>query len=213
MIIENGLKFKALSVDHKPNNPREFERINKNGGKVYMDNGTDVITKEDLSKTTVIKTAQEFDKYCEDKEIIYRAFPCGLSVSRTIGDLGNKIKDLGGIPGIIENTPEIFIMDNNSSNDFILMGCDGIFDNLSNAEIIEAAWLPMKKLAKSKKYDIHDLTKDMCDIVIKRAMEKQSYDNLSCIIIGLEGLEKYLNHKQTKDKLNEQLNKNRKMSC
>ncbi len=86
------------------------------------------------------------------------------------------------------------------------MGCDGIFDDLSNQEIINAAWLVFKNRAKDKNYDINELSSEACDIIIKFAMEKQSTDNLSCIIIGLEGLEKFLKMTQLKQKVNSNMN-------
>ena len=85
------------------------------------------------------------------------------------------------------------------------MGCDGIFDDLSNQEVSNAAWYIFKNESKEKNYDIHELTKDACDIIIKYGLEKQTSDNLSCIVIGLEGLEKYLKNKSTKEKVNNSL--------
>lgn len=124
---------------------------------------------------------------------------------RTIGDIKAK-KEFGGNPGTIINIPDIFVLDINSNDDFIVMGCDGIFDDLSNQEIINAAWLVFKNRAKDKNYDINELSSEACDIIIKFAMEKQSTDNLSCIIIGLEGLEKFLKMTQLKQKVNSNMN-------
>ena len=36
--MDNGKKFRPLTIDHKPNNPKDYERIIKCGGKVYVDN-------------------------------------------------------------------------------------------------------------------------------------------------------------------------------
>ena len=41
----------------------------------------------------------------------------------------------------------------------------------------------------------------MCDMIIKNSMDKMSGDNLSVVIIGLEGLEKYLHNKINKEKI------------
>ena len=120
---------------------------------------------------------------------------------RTIGDIKAKRKEYGAIPGTIINKPDIFIYDINSNDDFIVMGCDGIFDDLSNQEVSNAAWLIYKNESKEKNYDIHVLTQDACDIIIKYGLEKQTSDNLSCIVIGLEGIEKYLKNKSTKEKV------------
>ena len=86
------------------------------------------------------------------------------------------------------------------------MGCDGIFDDLSNQEVSNAAWYIFKNESKEKNYDIHELTKDACDIIIKYGLEKQTSDNLSCIVIGFEGLEKYLKNKLNKEKVNNSIN-------
>ena len=92
------------------------------------------------------------------------------------------------------------------------MGCDGIFDDLSNEEIINAAWMVFKNRANEKNFDIHELSQEACDMVIKFGLEKQTTDNLSCIIIGLEGLEKILKTNQLKKKVNSNLKKEFKHS-
>ena len=81
------------------------------------------------------------------------------------------------------------------------MGCDGIFDNLTNNEIIDCAWFALHNSCKERKNDINLLSLDMCDMIIKNSMDKMSGDNLSVIIIGLEGLEKYLTNKINKERI------------
>ena len=63
-----------------------------------------------------------------------------------------------------------------------------------------------KHRGKNKNYDIHELSMEACDMVIKYAMEKQSTDNLSCIVIGLEGVDKYLKNIELKKRVNNYLN-------
>ena len=209
MSIGGGTKVRQLTVDHKPDNLKEFERAMKNGSKIYLDDNDD--PDRDESKLEFIKDKADLEKKKElkensEEEKIFRVFPSDLAVMRTIGDIKAKKKEFGAIPGTIINVPEIFIFDINSSDDFIVMGCDGIFDDLSNEEIINAAWLVYKNRASEKNYDIHELTQEACDLIIKYAMEKQSTDNLSCIIIGLEGIEKFLKMIQLKKKVNNNMN-------
>ena len=194
MSIENGNKFRPLTIDHKPNNPKEYERIIKSGCKVYIDN-------EDRNNFKFINNEKEFDKYIHEEDIIYRISPCDLSVSRTIGDPKAKLKNLGGINNQIICTPEIFNFEINNTCDFIILGCDGIFDNLKNNEIIDSAWFVIHNHCKNKKNDIHLITLDICNMIIKNAMDKLSGDNLSVIVIGLEGLEKFINNKVLKEKV------------
>ena len=209
MSIGGGTKVRQLTADQKPDNIKEFERALKNGSKIYLDDNDD--PDRDESKIEFIKDKAELEKMKEIKENsteekIFRVFPSDLAVMRTIGDIKAKKKEFGGIPGTIINIPEVYIFDINSSDDFIVMGCDGIFDDLSNQEIVNAAWTVFKNRATEKNYDIHELSLEACDLVIKSALEKQTTDNLSCIIIGLEGLEKFLKMNQLKKKVNNNMN-------
>ena len=209
MSIGGGTKVRQLTADQKPDNAKEFERALKNGSKIYLDDNDD--PDRDESKIEFIKDKAELEKMKEIKENsteekIFRVFPSDLAVMRTIGDIKAKKKEFGGIPGTIINIPEVYIFDINSSDDFIVMGCDGIFDDLSNQEIVNAAWTVFKNRATEKNYDIHELSLEACDLVIKSALEKQTTDNLSCIIIGLEGLEKFLKMNQLKKKVNNNMN-------
>ena len=209
MSIGGGTKVKQLTADQKPDNIKEFERALKNGSKIYLDDNDD--PDRDESKIEFIKDKAELEKMKEIKdnskeEKIFRVYPSDLAVMRTLGDIKAKKKEFGGIPGTIINIPEVYIFDINSSDDFIVMGCDGIFDDLSNQEIVNAAWTVFKHRATEKNYDIHELTQEACDLVIKFGLEKQTTDNLSCIIIGLEGLEKFLKMNQLKKKVNNNMN-------
>ena len=207
MSLNGGNKVKPLTNDHKPNNLKEYERAIKNGSKIYVDDNDD--PDRDISKLSFIKDKSEFEKYKtkenSKEEIIFREYPSDLAVMRTIVDIKAKKKEFGGNPGTIINKPDIFIYDINANIDFIVMGCDGIFDDLSNQEISNAAWYVFKNKSKEKNYDIHELTQDACDIIVKYALEKQTSDNLSCIVIGLEGLDKFLKNKLTKEKVNNSL--------
>ena len=196
MSMEFGSKIRPLTIDHKPNNPKEYERIIKSGCKVYIDSGEPNLTEKTVK---FINNEKEFDKY--EFDTIYRIFPCDLSVSRTIGDPKAKMKNLGGFHNQIISTPEIFTFECNNTCDFIIMGCDGIFDMLSNNEIIDCAWYAIQNTDKDRRNDINLVSLDICNMVIKNSMDKMSGDNLSVIVIGLEGLEKFINNQLLKKKV------------
>ena len=208
MSMNSGTKVKQLTNDHKPDNPKEFERVIKNGSKIYIDDNDD--PHRDPSKLTFIKDKAELERAKSNnksnEEMIFRVYPSDLAVTKSIGDIKAKKKEFGGKQGSIINKPDIFIHDINSTDDFLVMGCDGIFDDLSNQEVSDAAWFVFKNLSKEKNYDIHELSQDACDIIMKFALEKQTSDNLSCIVIGFEGLEKFLKNKSTKEKVNNSIN-------
>ena len=212
MSMSSGTKVKQLTNDHKPDNPKEFERVIKNGSKIYIDDNDD--PHRDPSKLNFIKDKAELERAKSNnksnEEMIFRVYPSDLAVTKSIGDIKAKKKEFGGKQGSIINKPDIFIHDINSTDDFLVMGCDGIFDDLSNQEVSDAAWFVFKNLSKEKNYDIHELSQDACDIIMKFALEKQTSDNLSCIVIGFEGLEKFLKNKSTKEKVNNSIKKKKK---
>ena len=79
----------------------------------------------------------------ENPNIIYgphRVFPGRLSVSRTFGDIEAKKEKYGGNPNVVIATPDIkeFMIDDKM--DFLLLGCDGIFERLNNRDCIDAVW-------------------------------------------------------------------------
>ena len=202
MSLNNGTKVKQLSIDHKPNNLKEYERITKNGGKVYIDEDVkeDENGKLDESKLNFITDKNDFNQYKCQNEVIFRHFPSHLAVLRSIGDIKVKKPEYGALKGNIIHTPEVFVYDYSPSYDFMVMGCDGIFDDLSNEEIIGAAWHVFKDKAKEKNYDLNLLTADSCDMIIKYAMDVMTSDNLSCIVIGMEGVQKFISLKKLKEK-------------
>jgi protein phosphatase 2C family protein 2/3 len=69
-----------------------------------------------------------------------RVNPGRLSVSRTFGDIEAKFRKFGGVPGIIIAEPDIKKFPISEDKDFILMGCDGIFDQLTNKEAVDIIW-------------------------------------------------------------------------
>ena len=185
---DNGNKIQPLSIDHKPNNPIEYNRIIKLGGKVYIDPDDEI---REIDKLKIIEKESDFDNYLKDG-IIFRIYPCHLAVARTIGDIKAKDNYFGGLKGEIISIPDIYVYEINSNMDFIVIGCDGIYDNLSNEDIVDCAWFAIDNCASERKYDINLISLDVCNMIIKNAMDKLSSDNLSVIVIGLDGLEKYM---------------------
>ena len=76
--------------------------------------------------------------------------PGRLSVSRTFGDIEAKMEKFGGKPGVIIAEPEIsqFSIDENT-HDFIVLGCDGIFDRLTTINVIDTSWSAMAQVLKA----------------------------------------------------------------
>ncbi|TNV84054.1 hypothetical protein FGO68_gene10316 [Halteria grandinella] len=110
----NGQLSQSLTVDHKPCEDRERKRILEAGGQLYQ-NYQIIAPDEPLN---------------QDLGPI-RVLPGRLSVSRTFGDAHAKVEHFGGNPKV------------ESFHDFIIMGCDGIFDKLTTEQVIREAWKPL----------------------------------------------------------------------
>jgi len=66
----------------------------------------------------------------------HRVFPGRLSVSRTFGDIEAKRTKYQGNPKVVIATPDIKCFKIEDNYDYIVLGCDGIFDKLTNTQVI-----------------------------------------------------------------------------
>ena len=189
--FKNGKIRKDITLDHKPNYPYEKERIIKKGGRIYQ-----------------TQTPIEDDENFKDKILVgpYRVFPGKLSVSRTIGDAEGKIEVLGGNPNVLIPEPDIFTFDLEKDDiDFFILGCDGIYDQLSSKEILECAWMVInnnlnlfkKKLeGKEEKnsfkgnygneINMNTTSGNIVDMILKASMIRKSFDNVTCLIVSFK---------------------------
>lgn len=116
----------------------------------------------------------------EDDYILgpYRVYPGKLSVTRCFGNA--KIKN--STSGIFLTDPEINKYDITDDFDFIFIGCDGVYDHLLNSEIINLIWQTLNSELNTK--NVHTQAGLAVDVVLKSAVAKKSFDNLSGIFIG-----------------------------
>lgn len=70
----------------------------------------------------------------------HRVFPGRLSVSRTIGDIEAKIEKYEGNANVVIADPDVTAFEIKDNHDFIVIGCDGVFDKLSSKDAIHIAW-------------------------------------------------------------------------
>ena len=149
--------------DHKPNSAFEKQRIELAGGSVYQ-------------TQSVIPLFQNGKQI----EIPWRVLPGGLSVSRTFGDIESKEEKFGGKKNVVAALPDVVEFELNEEYNFMVIGCDGIFDVLSNNEILQCIQIVLK-INKNKK--INELCGDFANMIIKSALAKESFDNVSCIVV------------------------------
>ena len=121
-------------------------------------------------------------------EIPWRVLPGRLSVSRTFGDIQAKDERFGGNRMVVMALPDITEIELNDEYNFIIIGCDGIYDVLKNEEILECINFVIKERKMNEfinDEDVHKLCGDFASMIIKAALAKDSFDNLSCIVIAI----------------------------
>ena len=201
--LNNGQTRKDVTRDHKPNYPYEKERILLNGGKIYQtqtylnQNGesNELVDNDDVSN---------IDKKNPDLIILgpNRVSPGNLSVSRTIGDPYAKLFAYGGNSKVVISEPDIFCFDLDKDDiDFIILGCDGIYDQLTSQEILESAWKMIEKNRKNN-IDIYNTCANIVDFILKMSMARKSFDNVTCLMIAFKdllGINKTEENKNSKD--------------
>ena len=177
--MENGKKYIEATKDHKPNYPNEVKRIQKYGGNIYQTE-TEITNNNNPDLNGKILLGP------------YRVFPGRLSVSRTLGDAEAKLEKYGGNPNVIIAEPEIFLYDLNKDDiDFFILGCDGIYDQMSSNEVLDCAWMVLNEkedsIVKQIK-DIHIQSGVIVDFIIKSALSRKSFDNVTCLFIAMKFL-------------------------
>jgi serine/threonine protein phosphatase PrpC len=77
-------------------------------------------------------------------------------VCRTFGDPEAKLEYRGGNPNVVKAEPEIKVFQIAKHHDFIVLGCDGIFDKLNNEDISKCVWLSCEAAKIARANQIHE---------------------------------------------------------
>ena len=88
---------------------------------------------------------------------------------------------------VVVALPDITEIELDQDFNFIVLGCDGIFDVLSNEEILECVKIVIKEkeIKEINNTNISELCGYIADMIIKSSLAKDSYDNVSCIVIAI----------------------------
>lgn len=84
----------------------------------------------------------------------HRVNPGGLSLSRSIGDLPSKAREVGGNPNCLVSCPEIAEVEICKTDDFMVLACDGVWDELSNQEVSDAVWETLETCSRMEGMDL-----------------------------------------------------------
>ena len=168
LLIFKNREIDFETMDHKPDSIIEKARIELAGGKIYKP--TNIYQQE------------------EKIEMPWRVIPGELCVSRAFGDIRAKDENFGGNKTVLICMPDITEINLDDNFNFIVMGSDGIFDVLKNEELLECIDIVLNEKRIEENInddDVHKLCGNFTDMIIKSALAKNTFDNLSCIVIGL----------------------------
>lgn len=156
VLCRNG-KAVPVSIDHKPCRPDERQRIEARGGVIAT-------TEEEALGRRRKRSSGCLRRLFAPKRPL-RVFPGGLSVSRTIGDVGERER------GLIVCEPEMYQTRLRAGDSFLCLACDGVWDVLSNQQVVD--------IIKRSTHDADAASR----AVAKEAFRKGSTDNISVIVV------------------------------
>ena len=107
-----------------------------------------------------------------------------LNLTRGFGDLEYKQnKNLKPEEQMITANPDIKIVDYNTDCDFAIIGCDGIWDCLSNQEACDFV---AKRLKDTPDIKISKIIEEMLDTIVAKDLYNETgvgCDNMTCIVV------------------------------
>ena len=123
-----------------------------------------------------------------------------LNLTRGFGDLEYKQnKNLKPEEQMITANPDIKVVDYDKDVEFIIIGCDGIWDCLKNQEACD---IVTKRLKEDPNIKISKIIEDMMDSIVAKDLYNESgvgCDNMTCIVVVFKKKETKDTSKDTKE--------------
>jgi len=105
-----------------------------------------------------------------------------LAVSRALGDYEYKcVEGRGPCEQLVSPEPEVYVHERTLHDEFVVLACDGIWDVMTNDELME--------FVHSRCKITNDLVK-ICNEILDMCLNKGSRDNMSLIIVSFPGAPK-----------------------
>lgn len=111
-----------------------------------------------------------------------RVLPGRLSVSRTFGDPEAKLELLGGNHKVVIAEPDIKSFKVLPTHDFIVLASDGIYDKLSNKDIMQCVINTVDQSKNSSMID--EICGKAIECIAKNALLRKSLDNVTVVMIA-----------------------------
>ena len=166
--------------------------IDETNKKIYFANAGDsrvVLCKNGVAEAKSEDHKPEMDS---EKTRIYKAdgwisdgrVKGNLNLTRGFGDLEYKQnKKLKPEDQMITANPDINVVDFSKDMDFVIIGCDGIWDCLTNQEACDFV---SKRLKENKDIKISKIIEEMMDSIVATDLYNETgvgCDNMTCIVI------------------------------
>ncbi len=166
--------------------------IDETNKKIYFANAGDsrvVLCKDGVAEPKSEDHKPEMDS---EKTRIYKAdgwisdgrVKGNLNLTRGFGDLEYKQnKNLKPEEQMITANPDITVVDFSKDMDFVIIGCDGIWDCLTNQEACDFV---SKRLKENKDIKISKIIEEMMDSIVATDLYNETgvgCDNMTCIVI------------------------------
>merc|ERR1712050_132439 len=164
-VLCRGGQAVAVSEDHKPDRMDEKKRVERAGGLVLQVRGAWRVAASTNPNSMSKSARREYQ---------------GLAMTRSFGDLYFKQP-----AALALAEPEVTIYSLSEKDHFLVLATDGIFDVLSNQEVVD--------LALKHCHDAEEAAKN----IVRTAYKKGSEDNLTVLVIQFgwadKSVEKYRN--------------------
>eukprot|EP00039_Didymoeca_costata_P007625 m.102078 g.102078 ORF g.102078 m.102078 type:complete len:518 (-) comp13759_c0_seq2:125-1678(-) len=120
---------------------------------------------------------REIDRICDAGGYVLRGRVCAmLAVARALGDHQFKDSEMPPSKQMVSPVPEITFVDRSYNEDFLLIACDGLFDVMSNEEVVDFILE-----AFTFTHNVSEIAKRLVAVALKRG----SMDNISVVIVDL----------------------------
>lgn len=186
MVLED-LQLLAETVDHKPDLPKERDRILAAGGMVTADmgEGTDGnVNRGGLSIMDLLSSNPGVPRVDDD-----------LALSRAFGDF--RLKDCDRLPPEQQKVSPLPDVGEYLCNqgDFLVLACDGAFDVLESTQVAAIAARELLPGVNNSDGNVAELGSDesrsaaerAARAVVREALLRGTMDNVTCVVVLLEG--------------------------
>lgn len=124
-----------------------------------------------------------------------------MSVSRTFGDVEAKVARFGGNPNVVIAAPEITSFKiSNLEHDYIVLGCDGIYDKLSNEDVVRCVW---NSVSDNRQLKVANNVHKQCgmgvEYVLKNSLLRRTLDNVTVVMVAFSNFKKAVFGEQSKE--------------